>query len=60
MKSPTKKRKSSVRKCRKKINARKKMRKSWNGKALMRVLRRKETRIVLNRVKKSVNGKGHG
>ncbi len=59
MKSPTRKRKSSVRKRRKKISVRRKMRKSWNGKALMRAAR-KRTRIGGSWIRKSVNGKGHG
>ena len=47
------------RKSRKKISERRKMRKSWNGKALMRAAR-KRTRIGGSWIRKSVNGKGHG
>jgi hypothetical protein len=56
VKSPTRKRKGSVRKSRKKINGSRKARKSWNGKGLTRAAR-KGTRIDGNRMRKSVNGK---
>jgi hypothetical protein len=58
-KSPTRKRKSCVRKRRKKINEMRKMRKRVDGKALMRVPKRKGTRIEWSRMRRSVNGKGH-
>jgi hypothetical protein len=60
VKSPTKKRKSSVKKSEKKISARRKMRKIRNGKALMRVPKRKRTRIDWSRTRKSMNRKGNG
>ena len=60
MKSPTRKRKRSVRESRKKISGNRRTRKSVNGKALMRVPKRKRTRIDWSRMRKSVNGKGHG
>ena len=56
MKSPTRKRKSSVKKSRKKISGNRKMRKSWNEKELTRAAR-KRTRIDASRMRKNVNGK---
>jgi len=51
------KKKKSRKKRRKKISERRKIRKNWNGKALMRVPKRKGTRIDESRMRKSVNGK---
>ena len=59
MKSPTRKRKSSVKKRRKKISERWKMRKSWNGKGLTKAAK-KGTRIDESRMRKSVNGTEDG
>jgi hypothetical protein len=60
VKNPAKTRKNSVRKNREKIRERRRMRKTWNGKALMRVPKRKRTRIDGSWIRKSVNGKEHG
>jgi hypothetical protein len=59
VKNPKRTRKNSMRKNKKKIRERRKMRKSWNGKALMRAAR-KRTRIDGSWIRKSVNQKEHG
>ena len=60
MKNPTRKKKGSARETRKKISENRRTKKSWNRKALTRVPKRKGTRIDWSRVRRSVNGKGHG
>jgi hypothetical protein len=57
VKNPTRKKKTCVKNRRKKINGSRKTMKSWNGKALIRVSKRKGTRIDWSRARRSVNRK---
>jgi len=59
VKSPTRKRKGSVRKSRKKISGNRRTRKSWNGKGLTKAAK-KGMGIDESWIRKSVNGKEDG